>query len=66
MTFLLERSVTATTTWPSVSPTFPLSSSCGPDDMQSLVNEDITVELPCLQSSFDSASGVLGGSQNFQ
>ncbi|KIR97270.1 hypothetical protein L804_05452 [Cryptococcus deuterogattii 2001/935-1] len=49
MTFLLERSVTATTTWPS-----------------SLVNEDITVELPCLQSSFDSASGVLSGSQNFQ
>ncbi|OWZ28817.1 hypothetical protein C361_06561 [Cryptococcus neoformans Tu259-1] len=49
MTFILERSVTASTTWPS-----------------SMVNEDITVELPCLQSTFDSASGVLGGSQNFQ
>ncbi|WVO16947.1 hypothetical protein L204_104633 [Cryptococcus depauperatus] len=49
MIFILERSVTASTTWPT-----------------SLVDDEITVELPCLQSVYDQGYGDLAGSQSLQ
>ncbi|WVQ82647.1 hypothetical protein IAT38_004779 [Cryptococcus sp. DSM 104549] len=47
--YVLEKSVTATTTWPS-----------------SLSDDEITVELPVLQSSFDRGFGDLTGVQTLQ
>ena len=54
-----------TTTWPSVRLTCILPSMLM-GWMQSMSDDEITVELPVLQSTFESGMGQLGGTQTLK